>query len=196
MKTKRIVIIQGHPDLNNHHYCHSVASAYAEGALRNGHIIQMVEVANLSIPFLLNKQQFESHDLDHAIINIQGTIQWADHIVIIYPLWLGTMPALLKHFFEQVFRPNFAFLKSKNKKLPKRLLEGKSAHIIVTMGMPAWFYRIFYRAHSHKCLERNILGFVGISPIRHSLIGEIETTKEKNRLKWLLKIQQSGEICG
>lgn len=193
---KRIVIIQGHPDSNNHHYCHAIANAYAEGAVKNGHIIQVVEVAKLSLPFLLNQREFESRKLDPKIVAIQGTIQWADHIVIIYPLWLGTMPALLKHFFEQIFRPNFAFQKLKNKKWPKKLLTGKSAHIIVTMGMPAWLYRIFYRAHSLKCLERNILGFVGIAPIRHSLIGQIETSKEQNRLKWLHKMYQLGEACG
>lgn len=196
MKKKRIVIIQGHPDINNHHYCHAIASAYAEGAVNNGHIIQIVEVANLSLPFKLNKQEFKSRALDPAIVNIQGAIQWADHIVIIYPLSLGTMPALLKHFFEQIFRPHFAFYKVKHKILPKKLLAGKSAHIFATMDMPAWFYRISYRSHSLECLERNILGFVGIGPIRHSLISQIETNKEKNRLIWLHKIHQFGEACG
>ena len=26
----------------------------------------------------------------------QDDIRWAEHVVLIYPLWLGTMPALLK----------------------------------------------------------------------------------------------------
>jgi putative NADPH-quinone reductase len=29
----------------------------------------------------------------------------ADHLVIIFPLWLGTLPAILKGFLERVFQP-------------------------------------------------------------------------------------------
>ena len=31
-----------------------------------------------------------------------------EHLVIVFPLWLGDMPAVLKGFFEQVLRPGFA----------------------------------------------------------------------------------------
>lgn len=39
----------------------------------------------------------------------QASIRQADHLVIIHPLWLGSVPALLKGFLEQVFHPGFAF---------------------------------------------------------------------------------------
>jgi len=60
---------------------------------------------------------------------------------------------------EQVARPGFAFGTAKGKGLPPKLLKGRSARVIVTMGMPALFYRWYYRAHSVKNLERNILAF-------------------------------------
>jgi putative NADPH-quinone reductase len=85
--------------------------------------------------------------------------------VIVYPLWLGTMPALLKGFLEQAFRPGFAF-DTKPKGLWNRRLKGGSARIVVTMGMPAFFYRVYYRAHSLKSLKRNILEFCGIDGSR------------------------------
>lgn len=37
-----------------------------------------------------------------------ATLQDAEHIVFVSPLWLGTMPALLKGFLEQVMRPDVA----------------------------------------------------------------------------------------
>lgn len=195
MKSKKIAIIQGHPDRHEKHYCHALATAYAEGATTVGHVIKFLDATSITVPFLQNEMEFNKRDLDPEIKTIQTTIQWADHILIVYPLWLGTMPAILKHFFEQVFRPNFAFAKSENKKWPKKLLRGKSAHIVVTMGMPAWIYRWFYHAHSVKSLERNILNFTGITPVHHSFIGQIDSTSDKIRLKWLHKMKQMGAIC-
>jgi putative NADPH-quinone reductase len=67
-------------------------------------------------------------------------------------------------------------------------LTGKSARVIVTMGMPAVIYRWFFMAHSLMSLERNILRFVGLKPIRHNIIGSIEGSPAA-RQKWLDRIQ-------
>lgn len=125
-----------------------------------------------------------------AIEAAQATIRWAEHIVILYPLWLGDVPALLKAFLEQVARPGFA-IGPMGKGLPEKLLKGRSARVIVTMGMPASFYRLFYRAHSLKSLERNILSFIGLGPIRHSIIGSVEAS-QRHRARWLERVRRLG----
>ena len=43
---------------------------------------------------------------------------------------LGDVPALLKAFFEQVGRPNFAF-RYREKGLPEKLLKSRSARVVV-----------------------------------------------------------------
>jgi len=111
--------------------------------------------------------------------------------VIVYPLWLGCMPALLKAFFEQTLRPGFA-IKPERNSLDAGLLHGKSARIIVTMGMPAAIYRFYFRAHSLKSLERNILRFCGIGPISHCIIGSIEAIGQAKREAWLRRIESLG----
>ena len=102
------------------------------------------------------------------------------------------MPALLKGFFEQVFRPGFAMENVDGGKKWIRLLKGKSAHIVVTMGMPAFMYRWFYGAHGLKSLERNILKFTGVGPIRESLIGMVEEC-QAHRVHWLDKMFVLGK---
>lgn len=116
-------------------------------------------------------------------------------MVIIYPLWLGSMPALLKAYLEQVMRPGFAFAYGKGKGLPKKLLAGKPARIVVTMGMPSLFYQLYYRSHSVRSLARNILGFVGFKPVRVSLIGNVEgSAKERERrINKLLALARNGK---
>jgi putative NADPH-quinone reductase len=103
--------------------------------------------------------------------------------MILYPMWAGDVPALLKAFLEQTFRPGFA-MTMESDKLGKKLLKDRSAHIVVTMGMPALFYRWYFRAHSLKNLQRNILGSSGIAPIRSSVIGIVEGSAAKRR-QWM-----------
>ncbi|MDR4515364.1 NAD(P)H-dependent oxidoreductase [Nitrosomonas sp.] len=190
---RQISIIQGHPDATAQHFCHALANAYIKGAQSNGHEVRLIDVASMDFPVLRSKEDFENGTLSEPIKLAQDTIHWSNHLVIVYPLWLGTMPALLKAFFEQVLRPDFAFEYSNSGRMPKKRLTGKSARIIVTMGMPALIYRWFFFAHGVKTLERNILAFCGINPIKTSLIGSIENQNEAQRLKWLDEIQRLGE---
>ncbi|MBU6481223.1 MAG: NAD(P)H-dependent oxidoreductase [Nitrospirae bacterium] len=191
---KHIVIIQGHPDAAVRHYGHALADEYAKGAEDGGHEVKRIEVARLDFPLLRTKDEFEKGLPPDSIKQAQETIGWADHLVILYPLWLGTMPALLKAFFEQVFRPGFAFEYGESGRTPKKRLTGKSARIVVTMGMPAFAYRWFFLAHGLKSLERNILGFSGIGPIKASLIGSIEGMNESQRAAWLDEMRGLGDL--
>jgi putative NADPH-quinone reductase len=189
---KRIAIIQGHPDPRGRHLGHALAQAYAKGAEQAGNEIKIIEVASLQFSFIRSKEEWETGVAPDAIRDAQRTIGWADHLVILYPLWLGSMPALLKAFLEHVFRPEAAIAKSEDGKSWKKLLTGKSARIVVTMGMPAFVYRWYFRAHSLKSLERNILQFSGVRPIKASLFGLIEARSEAAREKWLARMRALG----
>ena len=189
---KRIVIIQGHPDFQRRHFCHALADEYAKGCEDGGHEVKRIDVARLEFPLLRTKEEFEKGAPPASIVQAQSAIAWANHLVILYPLWLGSMPALLKAFFEQLFRPGFAFEYGPAGRLPKKRLTGKSARIVVTMGMPAFVYRWFFLAHSLRSLERNILGFCGIAPIKETLIGLIESSEVSRREKALAKMRVLG----
>ena len=180
----KILVIQGNPNPAGEHFGHALAAAYAEAATAAGHEVRTLEVAKLDFPLLQSTVQWQNEPPVEAIRAAQQLIEWADHLLIVFPLWLGDMPALLKAFFEQALRPRFALGKAQAGRMPKKLLKGRSARILVTMGMPAFFYRIFYRAHSVKSLKRNILEFCGISPVHTTLIGLVEG-KPAARAAWL-----------
>jgi putative NADPH-quinone reductase len=189
---KRILIIDGHPDPRADRYVHALAKAYASGANAGGHEVRSLQVGEMEFPLLASNEAFQDQRPPRPISSAQEQIVWAEHLVILYPLWLGSMPAKLKGLFEQVLRPGFAFGESRGKGLPKKLLKGKSARIVVTMGMPALFYRFVYRAHSLKSLERNILAFCGIRPVRASLVGMVEGMKLAKRQAWLAEMERLG----
>ena len=107
---KNILIIDGHPDPDPARFCHALAAAYAEAALSAGHAVEIINLSAVELPLLRTRQEWENESPFAVIHEGQDRIRWAEHLVIIYPLWLGAMPALLKGFFEQVFRPGFATL--------------------------------------------------------------------------------------
>lgn len=185
----RIAIIDGHPDPDRARFVHALADAYAEGAGRF-HLVERIDIAALDFPLLRSPLDWKNAAPPPAIAKAQETIRHAGHIALFYPLWLGELPALLKGFLEQVMRPGFA-LGMGESGFPKRLLKGRSARVVVTMGMPTPFYTWFYRAHSVKSLERNVLRLVGFGPVRRSLIGSVESS-DAYRQKWLKTMRRLG----
>lgn len=188
----RVAIIQGHPSAGERHFCHALADAYAQGASRGGHDVRRISVAELDFPLLRSKTDWELQSAPPAIAEAQQVLAWAEHLVIIYPLWLGGMPALLKAFFEQACRPAFMSGGAGSAASWKTMLAGRSSRIIVTMGMPGFIFRWYFGAHSLRSLKRSILGMVGIGPNRHTLIGSIESMNDAKRKSWLKAVGDLG----
>jgi putative NADPH-quinone reductase len=191
--SKRILLIQAHPDASQKHLCHALAKSYAKGAQSNAHSVRNVVLSELEFPLLRSAHEWEHGSVPASLKPAQDDIAWAEHIVLFFPLWLGDMPALLKGFLEQVARPGFAILRQKGgSPWGNKGLTGRSARVVVTMGMPALVYRWYFRAHSVKSLERNILGFVGIAPVHETLIGMTGDMKPADVVKWLTKLERLG----
>jgi putative NADPH-quinone reductase len=186
-----ILIIQGHPDAAGGHLCHVLADAYAAGAEKSGHEVRRIDVAKLRFDLMRNAAEFQSGTIAPDIVLAQENFLWANHVVLVYPLWLGTMPALLKGFLEQVLRPGFAFDYTGGGGT-RQHLKGRSARVVITMGMPALIYRFYFGAHSLKSLERNILKFVGIRPVRETLFGSVETASPERRADWIARMRDLG----
>jgi putative NADPH-quinone reductase len=185
-----ITILQGHPDGGGQHLCHALADAYSKGARNGGHAIRVVDIGKTPFPLLRTKEEFEHGGVPAELADGQEAIAWADHLVLIYPLWLGEMPAIVKGFLDQVMRPGFSFEVSGKGWSPK--LRGKTALVVVTMGMPAAVYRWFFVAHGLRSLRRNILSFVGIRPVRSTLLGLVENASAKRSGRWLANLEKLG----
>jgi putative NADPH-quinone reductase len=188
--TKRIAVIQGHPDPAGHHLLHSMADAYAEAATAALHEVRRIEVAKLEFPLLRTQLEFETGALPPALLQPCEDMRWAQHWVFLFPLWHGSMPALFKGFLEHIFRPGFA-MEYKKGGFPKRLLAGRSARIVVIMGMPVLLYRWYFGAYGVRGFDRSMLSFAGIKPIRESLYG-LAFANEQKRARWIEDMRRFG----
>lgn len=188
----KVTVIQGHPDGTGGHLCHALADAYCTGARRAGHEVRVIDIGKLRFPLLRTKDAFDRDLPPQELASAQEDIGWADHLLLVYPLWLGEMPAIVKGFFEQVMRPGFAYDLGGGGKAWTGRLHGKTARVVVTMGMPAAVYRWYFGAHSLKSLRRNILSFVGIKPVRATLIGLVDVANAQRRAGWLTNLEKLG----
>lgn len=191
MSTRRILLLQAHPDHSHWHFCHALGAAYAEAATAAGHTVRSIEIARLQFPLLHGKHEFEQGPVPPGLMDAQQALAWAEHVVVLFPLWLGTLPALLKAFLERVLRPGFAFKPGPGGRMEAGL-KGRSVRLVVTMGMPALVYRWYFRSHGIKSLVRNVLGFVGFAPVRTTLIGNVEAPSPAARERWLKRIAGFG----
>jgi putative NADPH-quinone reductase len=189
----RILIIQGHPDPAGGRLCHALAKSYAGGASAAGHEVRNLDIAHLDFPILRTQDDFENSLPPAAIRAAQDDIRWAEHLVIIHPLWHSGMPALLWAFFEQTFRYGFFAEKSTaGKRWPKRLLLGRSAHVVITMGMPAMFHRWYMHAHGLKMFTGGVLWWSGITPARSTLIGSVGGMTQQKAQYWINRLNAAG----
>jgi putative NADPH-quinone reductase len=167
----KITVVDGHPDPARAHLVHALAERYAQAAEEAGHQVRRITIADLEFPLLRIPADFWDGEAPATIRGPQADIKWADHLVFIYPLWMSDMPAVLRAFLEQAFRPGFALQYGAGRLgFPKRLFVGKSARIVVTMGMPPIIYRSLFGAHTVKAFAE-LLRFGGVSPVRVTLLG-------------------------
>lgn len=185
----RIAIIVGHPRKDT--YCEALGRAYEAGARAGGHETRLFVLARMSFDPILHEGFKSAQPLEPDLEAAQAAIGWADHTVWICPLWMGSLPALLKGFIERIFQPGFAFAEAGAKGW-RPLLRGKSARIIMTMGMPGLVYRWWFGAHALKAFRRNILEFCGMRPVRTTLHGMIEAVPDERRRRWLDEAEAMG----
>jgi putative NADPH-quinone reductase len=167
-----ILVIHGNPDPSPERLTSALARAYAEGALAAGHQVKRIDVGGLDFSIMRRASEFTAEPGEDSIIGARADILWARHLVFVYPLWLGGPPALLKAFMEQVARHDFA-LGIDSRGFPAAKLKGRSARVIVTMGMPALAYRLWFRAHGVKSFNRGILEIAGIKPVTTTYFGGV-----------------------
>jgi len=186
--SKRILVVNGHPDTRPERFCNALAAAYVESAISAGHEVRRIDVGTLNFPLLVRFEDFQTPPDNADIAKAQADIAWAEHLVFVHPLWLGAAPAMLKGFLERVACGGFAF-DSGTAGNPHRGLKGKSGRVIVTMGMPALVYRVMFGGFGIRAFARGILRISGVRPVRLAYFGGVEIS-ERHRDRCLAKVRR------
>lgn len=190
---KNVFILLGHSDKET--YSGALAGAYARGAEEAGCEVRRTNLGDLQFDPILHKGYKEIQALEPDLKQLQNDINWADHVVFIYPNWWNTMPAILKGMFDRVWLPGFAFnFDKKTKKLIRRM-EGKSARVIVVAGTHSPFQTRWKFGDFTNEIREGILKFSGFSPVRVTCFGPCERVGDAQKEKWLTHVRALGTTC-
>jgi NAD(P)H dehydrogenase (quinone) len=186
----KILIVVGHPHADS--YCEALGKAYLRGAESGGHQAQLFVLARMKFDAILREGYRREQQLEPDLVAARQVLLASDHIVFVFPLWCGDMPAIMKGFIERVLQRDLLAIQAAGGKADWKILKGKSARVIMTMGMPGWFYRWYFGAHALKLLKRNILHFTGVRPVRSTVYGMIEAVSDDKRKEWLREVEALG----
>ncbi len=188
---RKILLILGTPKRDS--LCHALAEAYARGARARGHVVHELRLGELQFDPLLHEGYAQSQALEPDLLEAQRQIHWAEHLVFVYPVWWGGVPALLKGFFDRTFLPGFAFKYRNRSQLWDKLLSGRTADLLVTLDTPPWYFRWIYGAPAHRQMVRTTLGFCGIRTRRVSEFAPVRLADEARRQAWVARAEALGQ---
>jgi NAD(P)H dehydrogenase (quinone) len=192
--TKKIFLLLGHPDKSG--ISGAFADAYEAGAKEGGHEFRRQNIGELQFDPILHKGYRAMQDLEPDLKAFQENVQWADHFVVVHPVWWVGMPAILKGLFDRAWLPGSAFRYMKmpsGKRTPfwHRLYKGKTARIILASGTHPWLVALL-PGNVNAQLKWGLLWFAGFS-VRTTWYGPSENVPEPKRSRWISNIKELGK---
>jgi len=192
--SKRILVLNANPKPAS--LSQALAERYAQAARQAGHAVELVHLHQLDFNPNLALGFEGEQALEPALQRLQGQIEQAEHLVWAYPVWWGSVPALLKGLLDRLLLPGFAFRYEKGQAFPQRLLRGRSARLLVCMDTPAWYFRWIQRAPAHHMMRRTVLEFCGVAPVRISEFAPVLHSSAAQRERWLDQAARLGAAAG
>lgn len=196
----KIALVVGNPFSAS--FSHALAESYRSGALESGSAedIRVIDLAQAK--FELSPQQLNgvrargADQLDHLDAETQSmiaTLEWADIITFIYPIWWGTYPTILKAFIDRTILSGVAFKYGQSPTNWSKLWRGKKARIILTQDAPGWWHKLVYRAPGENSLRWATLWYVGIKTLGVSRFTPVKTSTPRVREAWLARVHELGK---
>jgi putative NADPH-quinone reductase len=186
---KKIYILAGHPDTDS--MCVRLADSYAAGAHMSGHEVKRTNLGDMKFDPILHHGYRVIQPLEPDLIQFQNDVKWCDHLVIVYPSWWSTMPALLKGLFDRAWLPGFAY-----KFLPSglgwmRLLKGRTGRVFVTSDSMPILARFLFGDNTNE-IQDGILWFAGIHT-KMKKCGPMKKISDEGKKKWMNKFVEYGK---
>jgi hypothetical protein len=185
----KVLIICGHPVGES--FVAALCRAYAEGAKGAGHEVRVLMLHELKFDPILRGRK-NPMPLEPDLAAAQESIKWCEHLVVGYPTWWGSFPALLKGFIDRTILPGFGYKYREGSVMWDRLLTGRSARVIVTMDAPSLYDLLVYWASSRRTMTHPVLRFCGFSPVRTTTFSRVKFSSPAKREGWLESMRRLG----
>ncbi|MCD9149021.1 NAD(P)H-dependent oxidoreductase [Pseudophaeobacter flagellatus] len=186
----RIYILNGHPAEIS--LSKELSLTYARSAKANGHEVRISHLHDLTFDMDYGFAGYaQTKPLEPDLETFVSQLKWSEHFVLTTPMWWGGMPGKLKGLFDRALLPGTAFDPRNTKMgLPAPLLQGRSGRVFMTSDTPKWAMSLMYNNAMLRQTERQILGFIGLKPVKISFFAPASQPKPKAVAGWLAQTQK------
>ena len=126
--------------------------------------------------------------VDPRILRYKKKLEWAERIVMIFPVWWMNVPAMTKGFIDKVIFPGIAYRMDGNN-LKSTLTSLKQVVIISTMNTPADVYRDEFDNSLEGSLIKGTFNKIGIHDIKWISLNKVVQSGDEKRWVWLDEIE-------
>lgn len=187
----RILILDGHPARDT--FCGALGAEYAGNAGNRGHDVRLRHLSGMDFDPDFGQSTFsDTPPWEPDLKTLWDDVVWCEHFVLVHPLWWGGLPAKLKGAFDRILLPGKAFRYVPGKPVPAKLLEGRTAEVLVTSDTPGWYFRWIYGSGVRKQTEKQILEFCGLKSKGYHLFSPILGSSVSDRAKMLSRAGKLG----
>ncbi len=190
-----ILLIYAHPDKES--FLSLMKRTFVTAAEEAGNKVIIRDLLDIKFDPILgynDLKRIRQGKVSNDVKQEQDFIDWADLLVVMYPVWYMSMPAVIKGYFDRVFTKGFAFRFDGS--TVHGLLENKRVFLISTSGLDKSLYDTMYLIENlNHIVDYGIFEFCGMEVVAHEYFWSIPFLSEEEKenilkeiKKWALKL--------
>lgn len=195
MKT---LIVLSHPYEGS--YCYAIMDAVQKGLKKGGHACKVINLNRDEFDPVMRSKDLKAFaelgrgnkaaltDLDPIVLRYKKKLEWAERLVLIFPIWWMTMPAIMKGFIDKVIFPGVAYEMDAGR-LKSSLRNLKQVTVISTMNTPADIYREGFGNSIEGSLIKGTFNQIGIHDADWISLNMVKQVGGDVRDQWLEELE-------
>ncbi|MDQ0298766.1 NAD(P)H dehydrogenase (quinone) [Salibacterium salarium] len=189
----RILLWFMHPDRNS--FNGAVMEVFKEELKSLGADVKVRFIHELELSPILTKEEYNDSlkgVYPETIQREHHYIEWAEMIVMVFPIWWGGFPAAGKGFLDRVLSYGFAYELEGETPIPQ--INGKKIGAIYTTGSPQETF-VKSKDYIERTWEREIFQFCGFETLPFLHFGDVTQVSNETREKMLEEAKNYARRC-
>jgi len=196
----RVLIVFNHPYEGS--FCNAILNSVKLGLINGHHELDVIHLDDDNFDPVMRAKDLQAFALtkkdparaasmlDKQVIEYKEKLEWAEHIVFIFPIWWELMPALTKGFIDKLIFPGVAYeYKGKGSGMSSILSNLKGVSVITTMNTPSLIYRLLFGNAIKKALLLGTFWKIGIKNREWINLTNVKSKSDIKRANWLQMLE-------
>lgn len=189
----RVVIVFNHPYSGS--FCHAILNAVTKGLQQAQHDVVLIHLDNDGFNPIMTAADLKAFrdksPVDSKVIEYKETLEKAEHLIFIFPIWWELMPALMKGFIDKVIFPGVAYdyTNESNTRMKPLWTKVKGVTLITTMNTPKILYFTLFGNAIKRAFMFGTFWKLGYKNRKWISLNMVKMVSQEKRTKWLVNLE-------